>query len=213
MVSRYFLLWEFGGFYVDLDVEALKPLDFWTYNQQCVMSHENYEHSYLMYNKRLPNVMTTVIGCRPKHPYFKMLQENLIAYQKRYVRDVLHATGPFYLNDIYLNYMMSNYTSDVNNSVTVLHPRYWLPRYDYRLTSRLRGTCRKPHKLRTNGIELCNHLRRTDYSNKLHPDSFLDHHWTHVNDWKLVQKQRNPFNLFTVVPNAIRASDKLRYCD
>ena len=210
---RYFLLYEFGGFYIDLDVEALQPLDFWTYKHQCVMSHENYEHTYLLHNRKQPNVMTTIIGSRPQHPYFRLLQENLAQYQRKFARDVLKATGPFYLNEIYLKYIQStNYTQEsVANEITVIHPKYWLPKYDFRLTNKLRQSCRLLQaKLPEHGKELCQELSRRNFANKLNPDAFLDHHWTHVNTWKGNQKKQDLFNLFTVVPQAKRASEILQ---
>ena len=170
------------------------------------MSHENYEHSYLLYGHKKPNVMTTVIGCQAQHPYFKMLQEHLLSYQYRFSRDVLHATGPFFLNDIYAKYLRLDKN---NNTVTVIHPRYWLPRYDHRLTAKLRAICRMTSRLTPNGRDTCTRLRRTEFRNKLTRDAFLDHHWTHVNTWKKTKKLQDTFNLFTVVPHAIRASTKL----
>jgi len=39
-VMRYFVLHRFGGIYVDLDMEALKPLDNWTFHYNCLVSEE-----------------------------------------------------------------------------------------------------------------------------------------------------------------------------
>ena len=71
-VIRYFILYDFGGVYLDLDIEVFRPLDVWTYVAPSLLTHETYIHSFLVHkNRNRPNVMTTVLASVPGHPYYK----------------------------------------------------------------------------------------------------------------------------------------------
>ncbi len=52
------------GIYADLDLEALKPLDNWTYNHHCILPEETYAHPYLLNKRHRANTMITILACR-----------------------------------------------------------------------------------------------------------------------------------------------------
>ena len=79
---RYFLLYDYGGFYLDLDVRALKPLDVWAHLGGSVLTHETYEHTYFAHKRPQPNVMNTVMATRARHPFYARLREHLLDYNK-----------------------------------------------------------------------------------------------------------------------------------
>ena len=199
---RYFVLYDYGGFYIDLDVEALKPLDFWTYYYPAVISWENYEHTYLSHKKREPNIMTTILASRPKHPFFKMLQEGLV--RTAAVKDVLQATGPFYLHKTYKKYLTSPESKDNNSSIMTIHPKYWLPKHDHFIKTQ--SACNFLYStLTVHGRAMCDELQSNFYQNSIKPESFLNHFWVHVNTWRVSQRHRmqsNVFHIKDVVPNA-----------
>ena len=121
-VMRYFLLYDFGGFYIDLDVKALRPLDVWRFIAPCVLSHETYEHTYFAHSRNQPNVMTTILASRPGHPYFKLLQEQLQLYHDTCPHNVLYSTGPFYIDNVYQLFAQSQ-AHNGSDSITIIHPR------------------------------------------------------------------------------------------
>ena len=47
-VLRYFILYEYGGVYIENDVELLKPLDEKVFNQPCTIAQEPEANAYLM---------------------------------------------------------------------------------------------------------------------------------------------------------------------
>ena len=238
---RYFLLYEYGGFYIDLDVEALKPLDVWTYGFDCAVSQEIHEHSYLVHHKQRPNIMTTVLATRPKHPFFRLLYSNLAVYQRIYPQSVLYATGPFYLDAMYHKYLdkmarangsnngdikschmgeHSSKPSDIQgckdrhmDGITVLHSKYWLPTWDPQIRTRLTTSCKERfHVLPASAKRLCTSLQMTGYTNKVHNDSFLDHKWAHINTWSNTKWQHlQTFNVFQLIPGAKNMTQTL--CD
>ena len=89
---------------MDLDHIAMKPLDYWTYERQAFIAHENYEHAYLRRNYQRPFLINSIIGGRPKHPYFKLLIDSLIpaaqTHQDAKGDRVLYNTGPFFVTGV-----------------------------------------------------------------------------------------------------------------
>ncbi len=45
---RYYVLYKYGGVYLDLDMEALRPIDNITYGYNFVLSEETYEHPHII---------------------------------------------------------------------------------------------------------------------------------------------------------------------
>ena len=76
-VTRYFVLYEFGGVYLDLDLELVAPLGpFLSRGYPCVISEENVVQSNALHYKR-DAVSNFIILCRPRHPFLKVLETAL----------------------------------------------------------------------------------------------------------------------------------------
>ena len=204
---RYFALYEYGGVYMDLDVEALKPLDFWTYAFPAVISFENFEHAYLMYNLKKPNLMNTILASKKHHPFFTVLHEGLLSTANK--KDLLKATGPFFLNSMYNKYLQMNVSRQQENQVMTIHPKYWLPRYGPAIGARY--LCQKKFQTLTpHGKAVCNELKKINYANTIKPDSFLNHQWLHVNLWSPGRKRVDLHNISSIVPNVKLVSTFLK---
>jgi len=67
--GRYFILHRYGGVYVDLDMEAVRPMDAWTWYSPCLVSEENYEHVFVIREQKSTNVMNGFIAAAPAHPF------------------------------------------------------------------------------------------------------------------------------------------------
>ena len=97
---KYVVMYEYGGFYSDIDVMNLRPLDIVTTKYACIIPPEPFEHSTFLYN--MPVVLNTAIFmCRPKHPFFKM-----ILWALRETKPTAHpmTTGAFKLTNLYTKY-------------------------------------------------------------------------------------------------------------
>ena len=218
-VMRYFLLYDYGGIYLDLDVEALKPLDVWLHLAPAILSHETYEHSFVMHRLKEPNVMTTILASKPGHPYFKLLQENLQQYHKAKPNDVLHSTGPYFLDDIYKRFKPANKSEDI----LAIHPRYWLPTYDNVMSMSTICSCSllrdgfyvKPRSsekiLKTHDVlQLCAIAKKNNFTNTPAKQSYLDHHWVHTNLQKADFKHKNNLvSIFEILPNLVPVHKRL----
>lgn len=88
---RYFLLYEYGGVYADVDFEALRPLEFANEERySCVLGQEPYEHAHVLYDLRRLICNAIMISCR-NHPFWLIVFQELI--RRKGIKTV-RATGP-----------------------------------------------------------------------------------------------------------------------
>lgn len=111
---RLAVLYEFGGFYADLDVKNLRPLDRATMKYACILTPEPFEHAAIII-KRTLLLSTAVMLCRPKHPFFQQLLKNMENVDPN--SHPVKSVGPQYITAQYLTY--NNLTiSDLNKNKT-----------------------------------------------------------------------------------------------
>lgn len=184
---RYFVIHRFGGIYVDLDMEALKPMDDWTFHYNCVVSEECYEHSFVVREQPTSNVLNGFIACEPNHPLLKLAIESLGESARRDFGDPLHATGPYFFDAVLKQYQAGSTNSA---SITVVPPRYFFPTYDESESDTISGKCypSKLRKLPANAQMVCKELLRRSFKNTRSSDAYTDHYWVHAymfgDDWK-----------------------------
>jgi len=92
---RYVILYEFGGVYLDMDFEALRPFDRATTKYASIITPEVFEHSAFLFD--MEYLMTNcIMFSRPNHPFFKYLIETLP--EAAHFTHVLNATGPLFVH-------------------------------------------------------------------------------------------------------------------
>lgn len=98
---RYFILYEYGGVYLDLDFEVVRPLDNTTTKYAGIIAPEPFEHAAFLYEKEFI-LMNCFMSSRPRHPFFKHLMDQL---PKTYFDvDLIKATGPLFVTSQYLSF-------------------------------------------------------------------------------------------------------------
>ncbi|GAA2317813.1 glycosyltransferase [Streptomyces violaceusniger] len=95
---RYFVLDHFGGLYVDLDFECLRPMTELFAGQELVLGLEPEEHVQLPLSRH--GGMRRIVGnafmaSRPGHPFWSHVHRQLVGAHTR--PDTLDATGRFFL--------------------------------------------------------------------------------------------------------------------
>lgn len=128
-VLRYFILYQYGGVYADLDMISLKPLDIFFYKRRhsCVLSQEPYEHSIIMnyiYDGLPCNAFMASI---PKHPFFKFVTSYFMKTSPNKInsKTAVESTGPKALRALYNIYNESD-----GKPVYVAKPEEFIPSFD-----------------------------------------------------------------------------------
>ncbi|XP_052776933.1 uncharacterized protein LOC128214482 [Mya arenaria] len=123
---RYFVLHEFGGIYVDLDFQCLRPLDRVTYKYSAIFPSEPLEHSVFLYKMPL-FVNNAIMMSRPKHPFLKYLMDRLS--WSRNNRNLLEVAGPAFVHRQFFNYngirqVTVDANGDKNSTVPYSAPKH-----------------------------------------------------------------------------------------
>ncbi|NUS88872.1 MAG: glycosyltransferase [Streptomyces sp.] len=95
---RYFLLDHFGGLYVDLDFECLRPMTGLFAGKELVLGLEPEAHTRLPVSRRSGMrriVCNALMASRPGHPFWAHVHRQLVGAHTR--SGPLDATGPFFL--------------------------------------------------------------------------------------------------------------------
>jgi len=111
--ARYFILHKYGGLYVDLDFESLKPIEPLLEGSTCVLGFEPDEHCTRLGRDKI--VGNAVMASTPKHPFFELVIRKLGGFSKRrhWKQPVLETTGPFMLSNAYDIYREKSGAHDV----------------------------------------------------------------------------------------------------
>ena len=102
---RYFILYKYGGLYVDLDYECFKPVE-------CLLSEKSAAFAIeAEVNCRQDGVKQIIsnafMASEPRHPFFYAVMKSLITYTSKktgFDQFILDTTGPFMLNRVFENY-------------------------------------------------------------------------------------------------------------
>ncbi|HEY9078016.1 MAG TPA: glycosyltransferase [Anaerolineaceae bacterium] len=103
--ARYFILYHFGGMYVDLDFEAFRPLDPLLEGKQVVLGLEPESHlkSRFAIERNLQQIVCNAwMASVPGHPFWEHVFKKLVEYH--FNPDVLDATSPYMLSRAYSTY-------------------------------------------------------------------------------------------------------------
>lgn len=112
---RYFIMHRHGGVYVDLDFEALRPLDNLLAGEELVLGWEPEAHVVkdpAVRSRRFTSILgNAFLASRPGHPFWEAVFEGLVSYREQ--PHVLDATGPFLLTRVYREYPCASHVTIV----------------------------------------------------------------------------------------------------
>ena len=119
---RYFILFKYGGVYIDLDFECVRSTALLLENQDCVFSFEPPLHS--KFHKLDQIISNAFIASIPGHFVLKRIIEDLthqrIVSSENKFDDILESTGPFMINRVFKN-------GNLLKKLKVLSPKYLFP--------------------------------------------------------------------------------------
>jgi mannosyltransferase OCH1-like enzyme len=102
---RYFILYEIGGLFIDLDFLCLQNIECLLEDSNCVFGVEPIEHAQRF--KKEIIICNAFMACNPKNEFLKKICDQLSAgyvplnRDSSLIIDVLNSTGPFMLTSIY----------------------------------------------------------------------------------------------------------------
>lgn len=120
---RYLAIYHYGGFYFDLDMKLLQPLDEAICNHHLVFPVDEYIHSTMCKNARYAPICDTGLNILlgqyafasvPRHPFIKLLIDTIHANVDMYIKQyrmttdrevyVYRTTGPDFVTYLYTQY-------------------------------------------------------------------------------------------------------------
>jgi mannosyltransferase OCH1-like enzyme len=105
--ARYFILKVYGGVYVDIDFECIKPISELLENKECAIGLEPPEHCKRFNKDRI--LCNAFMAAVPGHPFIDHVCQELISavpvdHLRSKLYDVLETTGPFMLTEAFSRY-------------------------------------------------------------------------------------------------------------
>jgi len=102
---RYFVMYEYGGIFVDLDMESLRGMDDTLKPYSCVLA----QHPIKSVDNRVTYVIANnFLACRPHHPFYKFVLDALSQYQIDHGKDILSTTGYYFLSSVLEEYVLNH---------------------------------------------------------------------------------------------------------
>jgi mannosyltransferase OCH1-like enzyme len=153
---RYFAMYHYGGVYVDMDFEALRPIDELLRDRQIVFGFEPASHvnEYMVQTRGLKQIVCNAfLASVPHHPFWEHVQKLLI--ENRHAPTLFDATSIFLLTRAWA-------TFPEPSQVTIV-PSEWLYPIDHH--EYLQGITRE---------QILTHVT---------PQTYAIHHW-HGSWWR-----------------------------
>ncbi len=208
-IWRYFILYEFGGIFTELDMELLKPLDNRTLNYSCVIAQEPFVNAFLMYEEKesnIPFASNELIICKQKHPFMKYLIQKLTTGDMGRAR--INKRDHFHFHDLAQEYIdkveiPSNQNKD---KIFLAPPDYFMPTFNQHSSDWLKEVCEEilvwkhfPNKRSETRSVLCHEIDQNSYTSSPKAISYTNHHWHDRKVWVA----KNGIDVKKVVPGAL----------
>ncbi|KAF4635813.1 hypothetical protein G7Y89_g2290 [Cudoniella acicularis] len=109
---RYFLLYHYGGIYLDLDLHPYRnftPL---------------LQYPAFACRTTPTGISNDILGSKPGHPYYRLVIQNLKAYNRNWLVPyitVMYTTGPLFLSALWIQYLKMRSGLD-ENRIMLLFP-------------------------------------------------------------------------------------------
>ena len=155
---RYFILYEYGGIYTQLDLELLRSLDRSVLSHSCVVAQEPLAHAYLMFdNKRSdrPFASSDIMLCKAKHPFLRYILSHL--YMEDFKVLNIKVGYKWYFHDLVVRYnkdLREKYSKNSqefaedakinipeSEGIFLAPPKYFMPTWKADSTNWIRKVC------------------------------------------------------------------------
>jgi hypothetical protein len=203
---RYFVLYEFGGWYADLDIEDLKPLEELGNTHSCIISQEPWGHVLFIWN-RTRLACNALMAARPNHPYFKYVIEQLPANAEKREKGLMEITGPKMIDNTLSQYeriMNQSKLHSHSNTVYLADPDCFLPTLSGNGLPEVMKAC-KSEQSNDKKKRICDRLNKEEWANQPPPESYTNHVWIHTY-YHANLGTRNNISVFDLVPTTVNVT-------
>ena len=123
-ILRYFVIYEFGGVYLDMDFKAYAPLDPLLKNYSCILGRQPDPMAYSRLGRQYL-ISNAFFAMRPHHPFLHLITDRIRA-KTSFGTDESTETGPEFMSDLLVEFAaLENCTLPtpdvINNNEAVVH--------------------------------------------------------------------------------------------
>ncbi|XP_074654607.1 uncharacterized protein LOC141908453 [Tubulanus polymorphus] len=183
---RYFVLYEYGGVYADLDIVSLRSLNDLLGTHTFLIPEDHPFHTHIIFGlNRIP--LNAFMMSIPKHPFMKAVITHLAEYSKR--KNILYTAGPMMLDlelSRYEDVLGDRKDNSLCDAVYMGKWQNFIPLFlDNAVTiAALKHKCGRkdgnPRKLKD-----CDFLRARNFTQLTLPDTaYTRHKFSHVHEAK-----------------------------
>ncbi|PAA47426.1 hypothetical protein BOX15_Mlig018146g2 [Macrostomum lignano] len=120
---RYIVLHHFGGIYLDMDVQCVRPFFPALENLNSFLDQERIEQTNILWGWPF-GVMNSGMGSAPGHPFFREVIDEMLRESR--IGNAFTSTGPTILTQVYKRYTAAKHAVPV----TMLEPKVMSPLMD-----------------------------------------------------------------------------------
>ncbi len=184
---RFFILYEYGGIFSELDFELLKSLNSDILSHPCIIAQEPQVTSLLLPDEQFsgkPLASDAIILCRPKHPFIKFVINKLASEDGKLNQG---RSKVLQFNDLvhrYIAYTQSLKEPNKEDAIFLAPSNFFIPTWNNKTTNQLRTICDRIidiGKYRSKKLQLnygiCNGLIQNNFANVPTASSYTKHHW------------------------------------
>ena len=184
---RYIIMYVFGGVYMDLDMESLRPVNQMVDHNTCILAQEPEVHASLLQNLNKSFVSNAFMGCTAGHPLMKSIISALPEHKDE---DLMKGTGPLLVENIVQKYLSLSLNIPPLDSVFTAAPHHFNPTFDPTEHGHFKRICDELSKSTSPQdtsksvwqfqLDNCDNLVKTNFTNDPLRDSYSVHHWLHT---------------------------------
>ncbi|XP_074646497.1 uncharacterized protein LOC141902591 [Tubulanus polymorphus] len=186
---RYFILYEFGGVYADIDMQSLRPLDELLDFHTFLIPEDHPVHTNVVFHlNRIP--LNALMMSVPKHPIIKSVILHLAEFAKQ--KNVLWVAGPMMFENVLTKYektLASRTNVSLCDSIYLADWQQFIPQHsknppDIKF---FRNKCKRIHTPKHR--EQCVILKQRKFIPKpIPPSAYTTHMFAHVHISKVKKK-------------------------
>ncbi|XP_074661574.1 uncharacterized protein LOC141914207 [Tubulanus polymorphus] len=206
---RYFVLYEYGGVYADMDVVVFRRFDRLLEAHTALIPEDHPIHSRLVFNRHQITPLNSFMVSTPGHPAIGAIIEAL-PERNRATRPttVLSKTGPFMISVALDRYEQERVRGRqlwrVCDAIYIPSHHRFNPHFDETNIRMLKRICQKKKSSMPESKNWCSYLIKSGYANQPVPDSaYTVHNFVHTSLIDISKVPGAPRSIDSIAPKRV----------